>query len=435
MPTAAPSTNEPRLLLRARLPRWWLPADWPTAADRPALADIAIEAGRIALVRPSASPVPPGAIDLDGAPVLPGLVDAHTHIDKTFTAGRLGRVKPGLLGAIDAMMQDKLGWTPEDVRLRASKALAWAYEAGVVRLRTHVDWWDPLKVPLAWNLLRELADDWVDRIEVDRVSLIPLHLYAHRDQAFALARKVADGGPGARLGGFVHSTNWDPEALKHLFAAAQAFGLDVDLHVDEELNPDATGLLEIAHLLRDIGFEGRVVCGHACALAAQEEAHALATLDAVARVPITMVSLPITNLLLQDAQSGRTPRQRGLTLVKEARERGIPLLISSDNVQDAFCPVGSYDPVESLGVGVLAAQLGGAFDDWSQTLCRADWLSRTPRVSLPLIGAKADLVVFTAARAQGWPSRAQPRCVLREGRITAGTMPAACSGPRKEEIL
>ena len=149
MPTAAPSTNEPRLLLRARLPRWWLPVDWPTAAARPALADIAIEAGRIALVRPSASPVPPGAIDLDGAPVLPGLVDAHTHIDKTFTAGRLGRVKPGLLGAIDAMMQDKLGWTPEDVRLRASKALAWAYEAGVVRLRTHVDWWDPQKVPIA----------------------------------------------------------------------------------------------------------------------------------------------------------------------------------------------------------------------------------------------------------------------------------------------
>jgi cytosine deaminase len=243
-----------------------------------------------------------------------------------------------------------------------------------------------------------------------------LPLYAERAQAMALAAEVAAGGPGARLGGFVHSTNWDPRALRHLFEAAQAHDLDVDLHVDEELNPAAAGLAECARLLRDIGFGGRVVCGHVCALAVQDEPHALATLDAVARAPITLISLPITNLLLQDAQTGRTPRLRGLTLVKEARERGIPLLIASDNVQDAFCPVGSYDPVEALAAGVLAAQLGDAFDEWSQTLCRADWLSRRPLAALPLVGAPADLVIFTHAQAQGWPSRAQARHVLRAGR-------------------
>ena len=73
-----------------------------------------------------------------------------------------------------------------------------------------------------------------------------------------------------------------------------------------------------------------------------DETTALKTLDAAARAPITIVSLPITNLLLQDAVAGRTPRQRGITLVKEARARGIPLLLGSDNVQDPFCAVGTF---------------------------------------------------------------------------------------------
>ena len=168
-----------------------------------------------------------------------------------------------------------------------------------------------------------------------------------------------------------------------------------------------------------------MVCGHNCALAAQPEDEALATLDAVAAVSITLVTLPITNLLLQDAGHGRTPRQRGLTLVKEARARGIPVLVASDNVQDAFCAVGSYDPVEALGAAVLAAQLDDAFDTWTASICRRDWLSGERGTPPLAVGASADLVAFTTASVRGWPSRAQPRVVLCNGRVVAGTVPDA----------
>jgi cytosine deaminase len=279
-------------------------------------------------------------------------------------------------------------------------------------------------MPLAWGVLRELGEEWADRIQVERVSLIALQLFNERADARGLARTVAASGQGACLGAFVHSTNWNPTALRHLFEAAEEFGLDVDLHCDEELNPQAEGLATTATLLCEISFSGRVVCGHTCALAAQPEAQALATLDAVAAAPITLVSLPTTNLLLQDAQTGRTPRQRGLTLVKEARARGIPLLISTDNVQDAFCRAGSFDPVEALGIGALAAQLEAPFDVWSESICRGDWLTRNTQVPPLQPGASADLVVFTAADAVGWPTRAQQRVVLRAGQVVAGSVPA-----------
>jgi cytosine deaminase len=408
----------PAVIAQARLPRWLLPQDWPQRSDGPALARIELADGHVKRTTPMTSDVPvhSESWDVQGALVLPGMVDAHTHLDKAFILPRIGAVKPGLLGAIDAVVADRAHWTHADLRARAERGLQWAWEAGTTHLRTHIDWWDPQTPPLAWEVMAELAAEWRGRIQLEQVAMVKLALFQDRDEAQRLAQRVADTGAHALLGGFVHSSNWDPLALHHLVRAAHDIDLDLDLHVDEELNPAAQGLSFIAGLLREIGFTGRVVCGHNCALAAQPEAQALATLDAVARAPITLVSLPITNLLLQDAATGRTPRLRGLTLVKEARERGIPLLFASDNVQDPFCRAGSLDPLEAMQAAALAGQLDAPFDIWSDALCRGDWLQRQPLAHATLDGATADFVVFTASDVHAWPSRSAPRVVLRHGR-------------------
>ena len=418
--------QKPHTLAQARLPTWLLPADWPQVKGLPVLADIGLQSGRVASIAPhSASTLKTeGVVDLHGAPVLPGLVDAHTHLDKTFTLPRIGKVKPGLLAAIDAIALDRDKWTATDIFERANQGLQWAYEAGVTHLRTHCDWKDSATAaPLAWSVLCELEQQWRGRITLERVNITPLTMYAHLDDAMALAKLVAASGPGGKLGGFVHSTNWDTQALRHLLQAGQHLGLGVDLHVDEELNPAAQGLATTAELMKELGFEGRVVCGHTCALAAQTTAQALATLDAVAQLPITMITLPMANLLLQDAVTGVTPKQRGVTLTQEARARGIPLLIASDNVQDPFCAVGSYDPLEAFSAGVLAAQLSPAFDVWTEALCRADWLNSSAPCLPMQVGAPADLLVFAAANSSGFPSRHQPRVVVRDGQVTSGQWP------------
>lgn len=416
MPQQPPAT--PDAIANARLPRWLLPSDWPSDGQGPALALIELADGRVRRVAPVSAPQPTSGDvwDVQGAPLLPGMVDAHTHLDKAFILPRIGAVKPGLLGAIEASISDRANWTHADLRQRAERGLQQAWAAGTTHLRTHVDWWDPHTPPLAWAVMNELASEWRGRIRLEQVAMIRLALFQKPDEARALAQRVAVTGAHALLGGLVHSSNWDPSALRHLVLAAQAADLDLDLHVDEELNPDAQGLSLVADLLQEVGFAGRAVCGHTCALAAMPEARALATLDAVARAPITLVSLPITNLLLQDATTGRTPRLRGLTLVKEARERGIPLLFASDNVQDPFCRAGSLDPLEAMQTAALVGQLDTPFDTWSDALCRSDWLQRQPLARATLEGANADLVVFTASDVHAWPSRTTPRVVLRNGR-------------------
>ncbi|VCZ11461.1 hypothetical protein BANRA_00165 [Klebsiella pneumoniae] len=96
---------------RARLPAWALPDGWPTRANgEPLLADLAFRDGRIAALTPTDQPTP-GLWDLAGALTLPGLVEPHAHLDKTFTIERCRPTQAGLLAAIHAMHEDRRHWT------------------------------------------------------------------------------------------------------------------------------------------------------------------------------------------------------------------------------------------------------------------------------------------------------------------------------------
>lgn len=127
---------------RARLPAWALPDGWPTQANgEPLLADLAFRDGRIAALTPTDQPTP-GLWDLAGALTLPGLVEPHAHLDKTFTIERCRPAQAGLLPAIHAMHEDRRHWSRADIQRRASTALARAAANGVTHLRSHIDWFN-----------------------------------------------------------------------------------------------------------------------------------------------------------------------------------------------------------------------------------------------------------------------------------------------------
>lgn len=127
-----PSSSAPLAgISRARLPAWALPDGWPTQANgEPLLADLAFRDGRIAALTPTDQPTP-GLWDLAGALTLPGLVEPHAHLDKTFTIERCRPAQAGLLAAIHAMHEDRQHWTRADIQRRASAALARAAANGV----------------------------------------------------------------------------------------------------------------------------------------------------------------------------------------------------------------------------------------------------------------------------------------------------------------
>lgn len=294
-----------------------------------------------------------------GLLTLPALTEPHCHLDKCHTIGRIGPVAGDLSAAIAAQMEDKENWTAEDIRMRASRGLLEAQSAGVAALRSHVDWGDGAPPPLAWNVLREIRQEAAG-ITMQLSPLTGIDRMAEHDFTSALAREAAaiDGALGAFIKGHARME----EGIRNMMAAAMRHGLPLDFHVDEGLG-DYNGLEMIADIAIETGFDGPILCGHAVSLIDRSPEQVRRIADKLLRAGISVCALPTTNLYLQDRCDG-TPNRRGLTRLQELRTAKVPVLVGSDNVADAFCPLGQFDPMAALHLAALAAHLDPPMARW-----------------------------------------------------------------------
>jgi len=346
---------------------------------------ITLDHGRISAITPVDGPAK--------AVVLPLTVDAHVHLDKTFTIHRCRPAEPGLFAAIEAIHADALHWTVADLRTRISLALAEAAQHGIRAMRSHVDWVEPGAAPLAWEVLGDMAQEWAGRIHLQRAALVPLDLLGDPDLGPPIAAQVAQAG--GVLGCFVYRNSDQPAKLARVFALADRHGLRLDFHVDEGIEPEAMGFDTIVALTVAHGMAGRVLCGHACSLSVRPAAEVQALLEAAAKAGLALTVMPTTNMHLQDNHPGRTPRLRGVAPLHEGRRAGLPMLLGADNVADPFYPYGCYDQIEVLRLASLVCHLNP--EDW------LDAITTTPARAMGLepgrlaAGEPADLIVIEGA--------------------------------------
>jgi cytosine/creatinine deaminase len=341
------------------------------------LFDVELRDGRVAHIRPTQSIRDAGANSIPAGPsqkpplgtLLPCFADVHVHIDKTYVAHEVGAAEGDLPKAIALMATHRDRWTGAELRSRMHRALLEAHAMGTRAMRTHLDWVTP-DAPRALAVFELQRDAWRSRIALQCVSLTPLDVFADVAAGERIATHVAQVhqrcnhamGEAALLGAYVYRNEQMVDKLRRVFELARQFDLNLDFHVDEGLDYDARGLRAIAELTCRYQMEGRVTCGHACSLSIQTQNEVQITLQLCAVAQIHLVALPSTNLYLQGAWD-RTPIERGITRVKEAQSLGISTSIATDNVADGFFPYGSYDLLDTFGLGVQVAHLSPA-DAW-----------------------------------------------------------------------
>ncbi|MEM6371686.1 MAG: amidohydrolase family protein, partial [Pseudomonadota bacterium] len=293
--------------------------------------------------------------------VLPYLTEAHCHLDKCHTIARIGQVGGDLAHAIDQQRRDKDNWDEDDLRARAMKGIAEATANGCRSLRSHVDWGDTAAPSLSWSVLNECAEEAED---LQLAALCGIGQWADPDFAAKLGEILAltDGVAGA----FVLGQNEIPEGLANIFDAAIRYGLMLDFHVDEGLG-SYNGLEAIADMALQTKFEGPILCGHAVSLMDRSLDDVARIADKCARAGITICTLPVTNLYLQGRTDG-TPERRGITRLRELRAAGVNVVVGSDNVADAFCPLGAHDPRAALALACVTAHLDPPLGDWLPTI-------------------------------------------------------------------
>ena len=389
--------------------------------------DVRIEDGRVAALAPAGTA--PDGPSLDGGQLWPGLVDAHTHLDKGHIWPRMPNPTGDFAGAIQAVMSDRgAAWTAQDIAARAEFALRCAHAHGTVAIRTHLDSYFPL-ARTTWPLFRALREAWAGRIALQMSSIAPLDRFLG-EEGEALANLVAESGGVlgmvTRLTGGIHA-DLPPDyvpMLERFFALAEARGLDLDLHVDESGESGARGLREIAAVALRRRFTGRIQCGHCCSLAIQPEDFARETIALCAEAGIDIVVLPMCNMYLQDRVAGRTPRWRGVTLVHEMRAAGINVSLASDNTRDPFYAYGDLDMVEVFREATRILHLDHPMTGWAAAVGPNPARAMGVDHGVIRVGAPADLILFRARGMTEWLARPQAdRIVLRMGRVLDAAPP------------
>lgn len=387
------------------------------------LVDIEITQGTITNILPPDSIEQTTPItDLRGGQVLPCFVDMHTHLDK----GHIWERAPNPDGTFESALltvktDSEKYWQAEDVYRRLKFGLKCSYAHGTKAIRTHIDSFGE-QAKISFSVFKTLQSEWKERLILQAVSLVTLDYY-QTPEGVNLANRVA--AIGGILGGVAYMSPDLDNQLDVIFSLAKERNLDLDFHADETDDPNSICLQKIALAALRNNFTGQIICGHCCSLAVQTPEVVEKTLSLVKEAGIGIVSLPMCNLYLQDRQANRTPRWRGVTLLQEINQYGIPVAVASDNCRDPFYGFGDHDLLEVFAQAVRIAHLDTPYGDWSCAVTKtaADMI-KLPNIGRIAIGLPADLILFKGRSFSELLSRNQyDRIVIRNGKKIDTTLP------------
>ncbi|MEO0542408.1 MAG: cytosine deaminase [Pseudomonadota bacterium] len=356
---------------------------------------------------------------------MPCPIDCHTHIDKGHIWSRSPNVDGTFTGALDSVATDRsANWSADDVEARMEFSLKCAYAHGTKAVRTHIDSLAPQE-NISWPVFQSVRDRWKGKIVLQAACLFAVDQVDNEVWFERLVRLVkASGGV---LGCVTYMVPDLDALLDRIFRAAIDHGLELDFHADETDDLEAKSLHHIAKAAQRNGYDGRILVGHCCSLARQPDDVVKATLDDVAASDISVVSLPMCNMYLQDRRSdGTTPRWRGVTLLHEMKARGINVCVASDNTRDPFYAYGDLDMLEVYRQATRTCHFDHPVADWPRALLA------NPAAAMGLdgsygrigLGDPADFLVFEGRTWTELLSRPESnRILVRDGKIIERILP------------
>ena len=338
---------------------------------------------------------------------LPAFADLHVHADRAFAPGP--RQARSLADAVELVAGIKRASTEDMVRERALRLFRRALAHGSLRIRTHVDV-DELIGERGLRGVTAARREVAGRLDVEIVAFATK--FTDPTTPDGEQRLVRALEAGADLLGAVPRFHPDPPAsLERVLDLARGADVEVDFHLDETVDASGFQLEHLADAVIARGMEGRVTASHCCALGSVAPGVAARTVAKVAAAGITVIALPALNLFLED-RSEATPRLRGITLVGELVEAGVPVRLGSDNVGDVFYPYGDADPLEAAWLAALAAHV-----DDEDVLLAGICGGRTRLEE----GGPADLVLVDADSVRdALARRPAGRAVFRAGEAVSG---------------
>ena len=385
-------------------------------------ADIGVRGGTVVAVGDLAGAGARQRVDAAGRFVVPGLVDAHVHLDKAYLLPRTPSREGTLAEAIRVTGEAKRAFTVDDIRERARRLLDRAVAMGTTAMRGHVEV-DPIVELRALEAVLPLRREYAGRLDLQLCAFAQEGI-VQAPGTETLLREALRAGADL-VGGCPYNDTDGVAHVDRVFALAREFDCAADFHADFSDEPVYRHVEVIADRTARHGWQGRVAVGHLTELGACDEAEQVRIAGRLHEAGIAVITLPATDLYLMGRRDVRNVR-RGLTPVKRLLAAGVTVAAATNNVQNAFTPAGNADPLLLTYLLVVGAHMGGEADMAAAldtvTAAPARILGRPPHGPTP--GSRADLVVVDATTLAevvgGLPARV---LVVKDGRVVAGGPP------------
>ena len=397
----------------------------PTDQDR--LVDIGILNGRIAAIAPTLSDAA-HMEPMGGALVVPGFVETHIHLDKSCIIDRCSIVEGTLREAIAETARAKLAFTEEDIAARARRTQERAVAGGTMHMRTHVEV-DPRIGLKGFRAVRRLARDFAWAIDLE-ICVFPQEGLINDPGTEELLIEAC--GAGANLIGGCPYADTEPIAhIARIFAIARRFDLDIDFHLDFDLDASWMHLDEVMRQTRTAGWGGRVAVGHATKISAAPSQRQVEIARQLADAGVAVTVLPATDLFLMGRDADHNV-PRGVTRADRLAAHGVTCSLATNNVLNAFTPFGDASLIRMANLYANISQLGRheEFERCFDMITGAAARLMNLRDYGLAVGSPADLVVLSCrSPAAAVTELAQPLMGFKRGRKSFTRPPAALLAP------
>jgi cytosine deaminase len=326
--------------------------------DGEPLVDVAVKDGKIADIAPHITARADTEIAGNGNVLIPGLIEAHLHLEKANVmhrkANRSGTLKEAI--AVTAALKPTL--TREDILERSTQVLRALVQAGSTHVRAHAEF-DPAQGFTGLDVVLELRDKYKDIIDIQVVAFPQegiLKLPGMKEMMIEAMEKGADV-----VGGIPYNDVPPLEHIDFVFELAKQYGKDIDFHQDFADNADNMTIEYLAQKTIDEGYQGRVSVGHLTSLGAVSPEKLAEIIALIRQADISVMCLPATDLHL-GARGDSHNIRRTLTPVRALRDGGVNVCLATNNIRNAFTPYGTGDLLNIAQLAIPACHLGGADD-------------------------------------------------------------------------
>jgi len=385
--------------------------------------DIGVKAGRIvAIDREILTDAP--ELPVGERLVFPGFVDSHLHLDKSCIMSRCCCCLGTLAEAIDEVAKAKADFSEEDVYKRGEATLLKAIRHGTNRIRTHVEV-DPRIGLTGFRAIRKLKKDYASLIDL-QICAFPqeglLNDPGAEDVLMQACRQGAD-----LVGGCPYTDNNPAGHVQAIFRIAKRFDMDIDFHLDFDLD---SSWMHLDHVCANTilnGWGGRVTVGHVTKLSAVDPLRLEVLGARMADLGIAVTVLPATDLFLM-GRDRTFDVPRGIAPALRLQAMGVTCSVATNNVLNPFTPFGDCSLIRMAN---LYANVAAASTDADMQGCFG-MVSGNPAAIMGLdpsygveVGKPAHLVVLNCSSpVQAVREIVQPLMGLRYG-ILSFTRPAA----------